>query len=37
MNIVSIIVFSIVMLHLVAGFGWVMYKLRPVKKHTNEG
>jgi hypothetical protein len=34
MDATSIIVFSIVVFHLLAGFGYVMYKLRPTKKDS---
>jgi hypothetical protein len=32
MDITGIVIFSIVMLHLIVGFGYLVYKLRPKKK-----
>jgi general stress protein CsbA len=34
MDTTGIIIFSIVMLHLLAGFGYMAYKLAPKKKDT---
>ncbi|MEH6763168.1 hypothetical protein [Aequorivita antarctica] len=36
MSTFSIIVISVIVLHLVAGFGWLMYKLSPRKEDEKE-
>lgn len=36
MSTFSIIVISIIILHLVAGFGWLIYKLSPRKEDENQ-
>ncbi|SRX55974.1 hypothetical protein [Aequorivita sp. CIP111184] len=36
MSTFSIIVISIIVLHLIAGFGWLIYKLSPRKEQGKE-